>query len=90
MRDCDFDQVCLHDCGGNPEYGCTGDRLVQVKGSTYKRADGAPGIITIVDDTTYADVDDVVIRDEQGDERRIDSFKLWCQYEALNQSFRKV
>lgn len=32
--------------------------------------------VTVVDVTTYADCDDVVVRNDKGEERRIDAFKL--------------
>jgi ribosomal protein S28E/S33 len=46
-------------------------------GQVYARADGTPGRLTVRDVLTFAEVDDVVVFDEtQGEERRIDAFKL--------------
>lgn len=46
-------------------------------GQVYARADGAPGRVIVRDVSTFAEVDDVVVYDEdQGEERRIDAFKL--------------
>lgn len=47
------------------------------EGQTYTAADGSNSKLTVVDVTTYADCDDVVVYDSiKKAERRIDAFKL--------------
>lgn len=45
-----------------------GDKFIPSDGSNY--------VITVVDVDTYADVEDAVVRDTDGTERRLDWFKL--------------
>jgi hypothetical protein len=46
-------------------------------GQVYVPADGSKNRLTVRDVETFADCDDVVVFDEaQGNERRIDAFKL--------------
>jgi hypothetical protein len=46
-------------------------------GQIYDRADGTKAPVKVIDTTSFADVDDVVIADLDGQfQRRIDAFKL--------------
>lgn len=93
MRDCDIDRVCLHGCTGSIGNRCTGERYVQAKGSVYKFPDGTPGspeLVTVIDDTTYANMDNVMVADEHGKGWCIDSFCLSYDYTPVSVTFRKV
>ena len=47
------------------------------KGQRYVPADGSVNVLSVVDVETYADCGDAVVYDHfQGEERRIDCFKL--------------
>lgn len=46
------------------------------KGQMWEPADGSRAVVEVTDVDTYADCGDVVVKDHQGVERRIDAFKL--------------
>jgi hypothetical protein len=45
-------------------------------GQVYTSADGSGHVLLVVDCLTFADVDDVVVREPDGNTMKIDSFKL--------------
>jgi hypothetical protein len=45
-------------------------------GDVYRPADGSGGKVRVVDVDTYAECQDVIIEDEDGNWRRMDWFKL--------------
>ena len=58
------------------------------EGQRYIRADGARGVLTVIDTKTFAHCDDVVVTDESGDERRIDAFKLAMVRYSIEESWQ--
>jgi hypothetical protein len=45
-------------------------------GDRYLRADGSSGVATVIDVQSYASCEDAVIEHENGNQNRIDWFKL--------------
>lgn len=54
------------------------------QGQVWQRADGTPWCVTVLDTTTHAHCEDVVIFDHfKGHARRIDAFKLTVRHRVL-------